>query len=235
LIRLAYGDVLVGAGLGARRMEVQGGPGWLDTEHYDVLAKSDGAAESAAPMLRTLLEERFQLKVHKEGKESSVYILTVANGGPKLQAAKEGSCMAVDLSNLQPPAPPKPGEARPRYCGMGSGRSSNSLMVTDWYGTSIAELAGRMLSSYVELPVVDETKLAERYDIHLEFVPELRPSGLVTLNGVAVPDMQMPAVDSTAGPSIFSAVEKQLGLKLVKGKARLDVIVVDSAAKPSAN
>jgi uncharacterized protein (TIGR03435 family) len=227
--------VLVGTGLGARLTEVMGGPGWLDTERYDVLAKSDGTAQSAAPMLQTLLVERFKLKVHKEGKDSSVYILTVADGGSKLQVAKEGSCIAMDLNNLQPPAAPKPGEARPRYCGMGGGRSNGSLMVTDWYGTSIAELAGRMLAGYVDLPVVDRTNLAERYDIHLEFVPERRTSGPVTLNGEVVPGMQAPATDTTAGPSIFPALEKQLGLKLAKGKASLEVIVVDHAEKPSAN
>ncbi len=92
LIRLAYGDVLVGLGLGARRMEVQGGPGWLDTERYDVFAKSESSAagQSAAPMLQTLLEERFKVKVHKEAKSSAVYLLTSANGGPKLQPGESG-------------------------------------------------------------------------------------------------------------------------------------------------
>jgi uncharacterized protein (TIGR03435 family) len=232
---MAYGDVLVGAGIGARRTEVTGGPGWLDTERYDVLAKSEGTAQSAAPMLRTLLEERFKVKVHREAKDSPVYILRVANGGAKLQVTKEGSCIAVDVNSPQP-APPKPGEERPRYCGVSGGRRSiGGLMSTDWYGTSIAELAGRMLVSYVDLPVVDQTKLAERYDIHLEFVPERRTSGSVHLNGEVVPDMQAPEADPTAGPSIFSALEKQLGLKLAKGKAPLDVIVVDRADKPSVN
>jgi uncharacterized protein (TIGR03435 family) len=74
LIRLAYGDVLVGPRLGARRMEVQGGPGWLDTEQYQVLAKSESSAagQPAAPMLQTLLEERFKVRVHKEARNSAV-------------------------------------------------------------------------------------------------------------------------------------------------------------------
>ena len=235
LIRLAYGDMLVGAGLGARRMDVQGGPGWLDTDRYDVLAKSEGnaTAQSAAPMLQTLLEERFKVKVHKEARDSSVYILIVAKGGPKLQPTKEGSCTPLDLNNIQQPTPPKKSEPMPRYCGMGQGGSSGPLMVADWYGVSMAEFAGRMLTSYLDLPVVDQTGLAERFDVHIEFVPE-RTSGPVTLNGVVTPDLPTPSADP-AGPSIFSALEKQLGLKLSPGKAPLDVIIVDHAEKPLAN
>jgi uncharacterized protein (TIGR03435 family) len=115
LIRIAYGDMLVAGGFGARRMEVQGGPGWLDTERYDVLAKSEGTTvQSAAPMLQTLIEERFKVKVHKEARDTSVYTLTVAHGGPKLQPTKEGSCIPIDLNNL--PTPHKPGEPVPRHC-----------------------------------------------------------------------------------------------------------------------
>jgi uncharacterized protein (TIGR03435 family) len=216
-------------------MEVQGGPGWLDTDRYDILAKSEdnATAQSAAPMLQTLLEQRFKVKVHKEPRDSSVYILTVAKGGPKLQPTKEGSCTPMDLNNIQPPARPKPGEPMPRYCGMGGGRGSLGLWVADWYGVSMAELAGRMLTSYVDRPVVDQTGLAERFDVHIEFVPE-RTSGPVTLNGVVTPDLPAPSADP-AGPSIFSALEKQLGLKLSPGKAPLDIIIVDHAEKPSAN
>ena len=83
------------------------------------LAKSeDGAAgQSAAPMLQTLLEQRFKVKVHKGTKSSAVYILTVANGGPKLQPSKTGSCIEMDLNNIRPPAPPRNGETMPNYCG----------------------------------------------------------------------------------------------------------------------
>ena len=233
LIRLAYGDVLVGPGLGARRMEVQGGPGWLDTDRYDVLAKSEGSA-AAAPMVQTLLEERFKVKVHKETKSSAVYILTAANGGPKLQPAKVGSCIEMDLNNLLPPMPPKSGEKMPNYCGMGRARSSGSLIVADWYGVSMAELAGRLLSSAADLPVVDQTGLTQRFDVHIEYVPDRHITGSVTLNGV-VTDLPAAAADPMAGPSIFSALEKQLGLKMTPGKAPLDVIIVDHAEKPTAN
>jgi len=236
LIRLAYGDMLIGPGLGARRMEVQGGASWLDTERYEVLAKSEGSAagQSVAPMLQTLLEERFTVKVHKETRSSAVYLLTVAKDGPRLQPAKPGSCLEMDLNNMQRPAPPAPGETRPLYCGMGRLGSNGSLTLADWNGVSMAELAGRMLTGAVDLPVVDQTGLTQRFDVHLEYVPNRQMTGPVTLNGVAT-DLPEAASDPAAGPSIFVALEKQLGLKLTPGKAPLDVIIVDHAGKPTEN
>jgi uncharacterized protein (TIGR03435 family) len=235
LIRLAYGDTWVGPGLGARRIEVEGGPGWLDTERYDVFAKSEGATgQSAAPMLQTLLETRFKLKVHREARSSAVYLLTAASGGPKLQPAKAGNCIEMDLNDIRPPAPPKAGETMPSYCGMGRATSKGPLMSADWYGVSMAELAGRMLAGAVDLPVVDRTGLAQRFDVHLEYIPERHIAGAVTLNGAPV-DLPAAASDPAAGLSIFSALEKQLGLKLTPGRAPLDVMIVDSAGKPTAN
>ncbi len=229
--------MLVGAGLGARAMEVQGGPSWLDTDRYDIQAQSESTAiaQSVAPMLQTLLEQRFKVRIHKEARDTSVYILTVANAGPKLQPMQEGSCTLMDLNNLPRPTPPKPGDPMPRYCGAGGQRTnSGSLTVENWYGLTMSELAGRMLPSTVDLPVVDKTGLAERFDIHIEFVREYHMSGPVILNGVVTPDLPAPPVDSS-GPSIFSALEKQLGLKLSPGKATLDVLIVDHAEKPSEN
>jgi uncharacterized protein (TIGR03435 family) len=140
----------------------------------------------------------------------------------------------MDLSNIQPPAPPKAGETMPNYCGMGRIRNRGPLMVADWYGVSMEELAGRMLSGTVNLPVVDQTGLKQRFDVHIEYVPERHISGPVTLNGVLT-DSVVAASDPTAGPSIFSALEKQLGLKLTPGKTALDVITVDHAERPTAN
>lgn len=234
LIRLAYGDTLVGGGFGAHRMEVEGGPGWLDSDRYDVLAKSEGnsGALPAVPMLQALLEERFKVKVHKEARDSSVYLLTAASGGIKLHPIKEGSCTPIDLNNLQPPVPPKPGEPVTRQCGGGTQRTSDGSLL-DWYGVTMPELAGRMLPGAVDRPVVDQTRLSERFDIHIEYVRENHMSRPVTLNGVDV--ALPPPAETSSGPSIFSALEKQLGLKLSPGRAPLDVIIVDHAERPSEN
>jgi uncharacterized protein (TIGR03435 family) len=235
LIRLAYGDMLSGTGLGPGMMQVEGGPGWIDTDRFDLLAKSDDSAggQSAVLMLRTLLEERFHVKVHKEARESSVYTLTVAKGGSKLEPTKEGSCTEMDLNNLQQAARPKPGEAMPRICGTGGGKSKDGAMSFDYYGVTMSELGSRILRGYADRPVLDTTGLTGRFDIHLEFVPDKRPPGPAVLNGAAAPELA--ATEPEAGRSLFTALEKQLGLKLSPGKAPLEVIIVDHAEKPSAN
>jgi len=107
-------------------------------------------------------------------------------------------------------------------------------LVQDWYGVTMAEFAGRMISSHVDRPVIDKTRLTGRYDVHLEFVPDDMPgAGAARLNGVDRPDLPAPSGDAT-GPSIFTALQ-QLGLKLSPAKGSMEVIVVDHAEKPSAN
>jgi uncharacterized protein (TIGR03435 family) len=98
----------------------------------------------------------------------------------------------------------------------------------------MAEYAGRMLSTYVDRPVIDKTGLAGRFDAHLEFAPDIPAPGTVLLNGAQVPDLPAPPIDP-AGPSIFTALEEQLGLKLTRAKDPLEVIVIDHAERPSAN
>jgi uncharacterized protein (TIGR03435 family) len=232
LIRLAY-SAQPGANFPSRVLEVLGGPGWLDTDHYEIFAKAAGAASQAemmGPMLQKLLEERFQVKVHKESRDAPVYELTTTNN-PKLQLSKDGSCVPMDLNNL--PGNVKPGDPMPKYCGGGGGTFREGHLVQDWYGVTMAELAVRMFAGRVDRPVVDKTGLTGRYDIHLEFVPDDMPgAGPARLNGVERPDL--PAPDAS-GPSIFTALQEQLGLKLSPAKGSVEVIVVDHAEKPSAN
>ncbi|MGB7720198.1 MAG: TIGR03435 family protein [Bryobacteraceae bacterium] len=236
LIRLAY-SAFNGADLNARLMQVLNGPGWIDTDRYDISAKPEAKASAAemAPMLQTLLEDRFNLKVHKEPRDTPVYELTVAEQNPKLRPSKDGDCIPIDLTNLSG-ARPKPGDPAPNYCGGGRARMSGDVMSADWVGITMAELAGRMLPAYVDRPVVDRTGLTGRFNVHLEFVPP-RPVGPIFLNGqempAPAPGAEAPAEPS--GPSIFTALQKQLGLKLSPGKDPLDVIVVDRVERPSEN
>ena len=109
-------------------------------------------------------------------------------------------------------------------------------MTSDGYGMTMAEFAGRMLSGFLDRPIVDKTGLTGSYDIHLEFVRGDGPSGMALLNGVYSPDsLAGTSGADTSGPSIFTAVREQLGLKLVPDKSPLEVIVVDNAERPSAN
>jgi uncharacterized protein (TIGR03435 family) len=230
LIRIAYGG-FSGEKLNAALKEVVGGPSWLDSERYDINAKTDGKAtgpEMMGQMLQTLLEDRFQLKVHTETRETPVYALTVSKPG-KLVPAKEGSCIPIDASNL---GRPDDKGAMPKYCGGGSMRSTNGTMIADIPGATMEEFAGRLLSSYMQKKVVDQTGLTGRFDIHLEFSPE-RPAGPVMLNGApAPPEVVLP---ESGAPPFTAAIAQQLGLKLSSDKAPVEVIVVDRAEKPSGN
>lgn len=227
LIRIAYGG-FTGEKLNARGTNVTGGPAWLDSETYQITAKAAEKVSAAilmGPMLQMLLEERFQLKVHKEAKDTPVYILSAVKP-EKLTLAKEGSCVPIDLNNMPRPTP---GTPMPKYCGGGSISFRNGAQIADLPGVTMEEFAGRMLPGFAGRPVVDKTGLAGRYDIHLEFSRD-PTAGPMMLNGAP-----MPPPPEGAAPSIFTAVQEQLGLKLVPDRAPVEVIVVDSAQKPSEN
>jgi uncharacterized protein (TIGR03435 family) len=224
-IRLAYG-MFTRDSINARRIEVLGGPAWLDSERYDLAAKAAGpapAADMMGPMLQTLLEERLQLKVHTEPRETAVYELTLPSGKPKFQEVKPDSCTPIDFTT-----PLKPDNAT-KYCGGGSQRLTGSgTTVAEWTAITMDELAGRMLPAVVDRLVVNRTGLTGRYDIHLEFARSSRPGEL--LNGEAVPAQS----SESTGPSIFTAIQS-LGLKLAPAKAPLDVMIIDRVERPSQN
>ena len=226
LIEGAYG-ALAGGKVASQQLKVVGGPAWLDSDKFDISAKAEGSsdfAEMVGFMLPGLLEERFQLKLHKEPRETPVYALTVGKGALKLPPTKEGSCMPLDLKKL-----PKPGEPQPNFCGMPRMMFKNGAFSGEVMGATMEEFAGRFLMNQVGRPVLDKTGLTGRFDIHLEFAREMPPGAM--LNGAPMP---APPPNDSGAPSIFTAIQ-QLGLKLTADKAPIDVIVVDSAQKPSEN
>jgi uncharacterized protein (TIGR03435 family) len=169
-----------------------GVPGWGETEHYDISAKAPGddaiTEQQARLMLRSLLAERFHLKIHNETRELPVYNLVIAKGGSKLAT----------------PAP----EAKSVLIA-----GSKGLQVT---AGSLNQLASHLsLDPQIGRPVLDTTGLTGRYDYTLS----------AWGSGAADPN----------SPSIFTAVQDQLGLKLESAKAPIEVWVVNSAERPSAN
>jgi uncharacterized protein (TIGR03435 family) len=201
--------------------EIVGGPPWMGSARYAVVAKAaiQTAPSAISVMLQFLLKDRFQLATHRETRELPVYALVMARKdgalGPKLMESKEGSCSPVDPSN--PPAMPK-GEAPTLRCGgiMAGVRSFTGVSITvATLGSSLSRLLGRI--------VIDKTALAGKFDINLQWVPDESQS-------------IQPAHDSfpeVAGPSIFTALQEQLGLKLESQKGPVEVLVIDHAGKPS--
>ncbi len=224
------------------RPEVLGGPRWVDTDMYDISAKAERATpywQKASVMLQALVEERFNVRVHKEAKVTSVYALTVVRNDPRLKRSAEGSCTPIDMDNPQPL--PAPGASTPNQrnlralfesaqkpCGSGSFRNDGPNIIADWYGMSMYNFAGFALPGRVRRPVVDKTGLTGLFDIHMEY------SGDDAMNAVA--GLDGPAASAVATkPSIFRALEEQLGLKLTSDRAPVEVIVIDHVERPSEN
>lgn len=168
-------------------------------------------------MLQGLLEERFKLKSHLETRERPLYALTVAKSGLKLQALKEGSC----TSDRQPTD----------ICGRMTMKRIGPIMTVGAHGMTIADFSSGLLASRLDRPVIDKTGITGQFDFHLEFSPANTTSGVSSQDGIDSASVAPPQ----EGPSIFTAVQEQLGLKLSPDKGPVEVLVVDHVENPSEN
>ena len=239
LIRLAYGMApqLLPAS------QLLGGPNWIDSERFDVMAKagdnalvaSGGPSPQMMLMVRALIEDRFKLTVHVEDRELPIYALVMARKdgklGPHLSRSQE-DCSALRAarggiapSPGSPPPPPPPPGVKPRCGSNGSpGRLTGS-------GTTISELSIG-LSRAANRFVSDRTGLTGTFDYQLEWTPDQVPTlGLPVAASPGAPPPPPPApVD---GPSIFTAVQEQLGLRLESTRGLVNVIVIDRVERPT--
>jgi uncharacterized protein (TIGR03435 family) len=218
---------LIGNAYGVRRNQIVGGPGWMDSDRFDIEARAEGSPskDQLMLMLQTLLEDRFKLRVHLETRELPVFILTAAKGGVKLKPWQEGSCVTIDPFN--PPAPLPRGEEPPKRCG-------NNLVFdkglnTEWVATRIdmKGLTGALSGPILRRPVIDKTGFKGTFDINLEWTTDQNPA--------VGPDGQGQTSTDAAGPSIFTVLQEQLGLKLESAKGPVEVLVIDRVEKPDAN
>jgi len=240
-------DVLTNA-YGVKRFQISG-PGWLDSERYDIVAKlpRGSTKEQLMVMLQNLLAERFKLTLHREKKDLPMYALVVGKNGPKLKesveepAPKEGDGGPAGPS----PAPGKPALDRdgfPVLPPAAAGRTAVSLALMNGNVRMTASkqpMSGLAedLSRQLDLPVVDMTGLTGNYD----FTLYLSPEGLAGMRlpvGLAPPPGEggggMPAAstpDAQSSPSLFSALQEQLGLKLEQRKGPVDLLVIDHLEK----
>jgi len=208
--------------------QISSGPNWLDSARFDIIAKSDTdvTPDGLLMMLRALLEDRFALRTHREARPEPAYFLTVARDSAKMQQA-EGTCIPRDPKN--PPARPTSGQQPPNYCGS-IRRSRQTLdgigvQLADTNGITLGTLSGQ-LSSILGRAVIDKTGLTGIFNFHLQWAAE--PSA-------ALAGATNPTPPDTADPSIFTALQEQLGLKLQSGKAPVDILVIDNVEQPSAN
>jgi uncharacterized protein (TIGR03435 family) len=239
LIQAAFGTFGDGVSVNTQPLPMEGGPSWMRSEHYSLSAKAAGARTEmlAGPMLQAFLEERFQLKTHRQTREMPVYAMSVGKGGLKVQPLAEGACTPLDLTH--PPAPQKPGDPPPNLCGiMMMGPTGKGDMMMEVRGSTMMQFAQR-LSGRVDRTVVDKTGIPGKFNFHLEFTPDPHmrgqelPAGRGGDPNTANPSDPAPPPD--AGPNLFVALQEQTGLKLSSDKGPVSFLIIDHVEKPTAN
>jgi uncharacterized protein (TIGR03435 family) len=215
IVQLAYGI--------SQPSRLVGLPSWNATERFDVVARGAiNGIDDFRAMMQAMLADRFKLSAHVEQRSIPIYSLVLARRdrrlGPSLKASTL-DCGAVALGGrggrgaANPDAPAAPPAAD---CGLRSGPGE-----IDVRGVSIDQLTA-FLSIAQGRPVVDNTGLTGNYDFHLMFAPDPFPG--------RAPD---PSTDGR--PTLVTALQEQLGLKLEGGKQLQDVLVIDSVSRPDEN
>jgi len=184
---------------------ISGGPGWMDSDRYEIVALQPGetrpSAEENRVRFQNLLGDRFRLRFHRERRRMAVYNLMVGKSSPK-----------ITESTLEP-----------EQLSLTVGQSPRGWPMLPSRANTMAALASA-LQSLLYRPVIDRTGLTKRYDFDLEFSAEgtrIAPPGYITPSESPVPD-------------IFTAIQR-IGLRLEPATGEVEVIVIDSADKPTDN
>jgi uncharacterized protein (TIGR03435 family) len=213
--------------------QLVGGPGWLTTDRYDLIAKLEGdpgpvfAPSGTAPnpmqlALRNLLEDRFKLKVHRETREMDIYALVMAKPGvgpgPNLKPTTQ-DCAAAAAAAQRGAPPPSSAATGVPFCGIqgGPGRIRFGGLPASALAQAFSGPAGRM--------VVERTGLTGAWDFELNYAAE----------GRGAPGGADAAPADPNAPSLFTAIQEQLGLKLESTKGPVEVLVIDSVERPTEN
>jgi uncharacterized protein (TIGR03435 family) len=220
-------QTILGAAYGVQADLISGAPDWVSSEKYDIDVQLPDSAvddtqkpgdgigiEKLQGMLQALLANRFKLTLHRQTKDLQVYELVVADGGSKLEEAKP-AYMNPNGINGPEGRLPKRGMMQ-----MGLGELID-------HGTTLAPLV-EQLSWQLGRTVVDKTGLKGNYDFSLRWTPGESEAGMRKLMG------DKPTADRapSSGPSLFTAIQEQLGLKLEPKTAPVQVLVVDHVEKP---
>jgi uncharacterized protein (TIGR03435 family) len=201
--------LLIAAAYDLNARTISGGPAWVETDHFDITAVTGGDVQPThaeqMSMLRSLLADRFQLAFHREPREFSIYSLELAN--PKSRSRLKPSTVPADQ------APSLISMVYPQK------------VVLPARNATMGDFASLLQRAILDRPVVDHTRLAGHFDFDLEWAPDDSQFG---------GDVK-PASDDSPSASFFTAVQEQLGLKLVATKGPVSALVIDKADEPSAN
>ena len=242
LVGIANLQSLILRAYGIRDYQIDGGPAWLTTDYFDITAKAEIETATEAElnaMLRSLLAERFGLRVHVETRQTTVYALTIARADGKLGSElrpTSAECIAsmeerkkagTTAAPLQ--APREPTERMEPICGLTSERmmARTAAATFTMGGQPFSSLVAR-ISTELNAPVVDQTGLAGEFDVTLEFETSRR------FRGAPPPGPDPNSSDPLPVP-LPQALQQQLGLKLEKSTGPLPFTIVDAAERPSPN
>ena len=202
---------LIGAAYNLPPSAISGGPAWIDSDQYEIVAETPGdvrpTVEEQRKMMRSLIVERFRLKFHREDREMPVYAFSVAKGGSKLResapvTAPEGPPLLAFV--IAPHAVRLPGR-----------------------GATIAEMCAIFQRTALDRPVVDRTGLTGRYDFDLEFTPDESQFG---------GQIKTETADGAkAAPDLLTALQQQMGLRLDATRGTISTMVIDGIERPSEN
>jgi uncharacterized protein (TIGR03435 family) len=204
-------QALVAAAYSLSPRAISGGPPWTDSDLFDILASTPGNVqpnlEEQMAMLRKLLTDRFQLNFHREPKELPIFAITVAKGGPKLKPSGAPPGTLPELINTIYP------EER--------GGVHVELPARN---ATILQFAAMMQRTVLDRAVVDQTGLSGTYDFDLEWTPDENQFG-----------GSLPRSVEPTKPSLFAAMQEQLGLRLEATKGPVQALVIDRVERPSEN
>jgi uncharacterized protein (TIGR03435 family) len=219
--------LLIQVAYGIREDLISGGPSWAESARYNFDAKVAGPdvdalkklnPEQRRSMLQPALADRFKLKVHSETKQLPVFELVIAKSGSKL---KEATPDATYANGIKGPD----GVGRAGMMRMGRGQLTGQ-------GVSIATLVN-LLSQQLHQTVIDKTGLTGKYDLELTWTPDQGSEPM--FKGTDGSPQRADAAQDASGPSVFTAIQEQLGLKLQSTKGPVETLVIDHIEMPSEN
>jgi uncharacterized protein (TIGR03435 family) len=211
LVRNYTVDGMIGAAYNLTSRAISGGPAWVDSDRFEIVAVTPGDVQpnldEQMTMLRRLLVDRFHLAFHRESKELSAYALTLAKSGAKL------------AESTGPP------EAQPQLISTVYPEKDGGFRIgLPARNATMAQFASILQRAVLDRPVIDRTGLIGRYDFQLDWKPDATQFG-----------GNLPPSPSSEYPDFYAALQQQLGLRIESTRAAVDVLVIDQVERPTAN
>ena len=206
--------------------QIHGATEWMNSQLWDIEAKAEGNPGRARIwlMLQSLLRDRFQLKLHRETKDLPVYTLAPVKTGLTLPKPDAATCVGADSV----PPPREKGQPPLRRCGDMTIEAENGTLSLQGRQVTTSDLC-KTLSGILLQPIVDHTGSRDRFDLSVPFLYDD-----LTI-GIGNPRRPGDSTEPTGVTSIVQALQQKLGLKLEKGKAPVELLVIDQAERPAAN